>query len=457
MTSAPSIHFHGGIGTIGGTKIFVQEGDYRVLFDFGLTYAPGGDFWGGRIHARDGAAALRDYITLGYVPALDGIYRPADAATAGVKPGWDGKTHVFISHLHLDHMAVLDLLADDVPVWMHGDSLRLLAATAETGEQPHVPAGARAFTWGEPIQVGPIKVTPVAVDHDIPGASALLIETSAGTVVYTGDLRMHGANPERIQAFIETARAANPKILLIEGTRLGEPERAPDLPPALTEPEVPGRIVEYLKDRQGMAFVTMYPRNTLRMQNVAKAVGDVGRTLVLSPEAAHIYAAMGGDLGGVAVYQRDKDKLALSEGTAVPWLVKLFQSGVTVLDAAAVRQAPAKYLVQLFYWDINELVDLKPGKGAVFIHSNGEPLGRFDPAFDLWVQWLNFFGVELLFAACTGHATHQALAEIVAGINPALLMPIHSREPQLLEVTGINRTLPELGAIYEVGTGKRIG
>lgn len=456
MTTSPRISFYGGIGTIGGTKIIIEEGGYRVLFDFGLSYAPGGEFWGGRIQPREGAAGLRDYVTLGYIPALHGIFHPGQAEQLGLTPGLDDKTQVFISHLHLDHMAVVDLISDAVPVWMHEDSLKLLRAVHETGERPGVPAGARSFQWGQTIRVGPIKVTPMPVDHDIPGASALLIETTAGSVIYSGDLRLHGPHPELTERFVEQARAAKPKILLIEGTRLGEPAPQPDRPPGLSENEVAPRVVELLAEREGLGLITLYPRNTSRIARIAASVGQVGRTLVLSPEAAHIYAATGGDLDQVALYRRSRDLKALEAETAPAWLSSLFTSGVTVLDAASVRANPAAYLLQLFYWDINELVDLRAPAGSVFIHSNGEPLGRYDPAYEFFTRWLDQFGIDLAYAGATGHASSVHLHEIVGEIRPGVVMPIHSKNPELLEVPGIDRILPEFGASYEIATGRRI-
>jgi len=457
MTTTPTIAFYGGIGTIGGTKIAVQEGEYRIIFDFGSTYAPGGDFWGGKVQARTGAARLRDMIALGYTPALDGIYQPGAAEAVGLVPGRGEKTQVFISHLHLDHMALVDLLADEVPVWMHEDSLRLFRAVATTGEEPAVPAGARGFAWSQMIEVGPIKVTPVAVDHDIPGASALLIETSAGTVIYTGDLRRHGPNPERVDQFVAAARATNPKILLIEGTRLGEAELYPDRAPTRPEADVPGRVVELLSECSGLAMITLYPRNTVRVANLAAAVSAAGRTLALSPEMAYIYAEMGGDLNGVLLYQRAKDRDAAAGGTSPAWLSDLLDRGFRTVDSAAVRAAPNRFLLQLFYWDLPELVDLQPGAGSLFIHSNGEPLGRFDPAYDLFARWLEFFGVPLASVSSTGHASEEDLLSIVQGIAPQLLMPIHSKAPEKLLVAGQARELPEIGGIYEIATGKRIG
>ena len=456
MTSKPIITYYDGIGTIGGTKVAVQDGEYRVIFDFGITYAPGGDFWGGKVQSRTGAARLRDMVGLGYAPAIDGLYKLGEAETLGLKPARDEKTHVFISHLHLDHMALVDLLGDSVPVWMHQDALRLFRAVAATGEQPAVPVGARGFNWGEPIQIGPIKVTPVAVDHDVPGASALLIETSAGTVVYTGDLRLHGANPELVNQFIAAAKAAHPAMLLIEGTRLGE-VISPDRPPTRKEAEVAPVVAEAVSQAEGLALITLYPRNTLRNANIAAAMPAVGRTLLLSPETASIYAGMGGDLNGVAIYQREKDKQAVAEGRAPSWLLDLFASGARVLDAAAVRADQSKYLLQLFYWDINELVDLQPVPGSIFIHSNGEPLGKYDPAYELFTRWLEHFNLNLVMVPSTGHASAADLHAVVAAISPQILVPIHSKAPELMAVEGIRRNLPERGASYDIATGALIG
>ncbi|MGE5493268.1 MAG: hypothetical protein ACM31P_18555, partial [Actinomycetota bacterium] len=112
MTTSPTISFYNGIGTIGGTKIAVAEGGYRVIFDFGLTFAPGGDFWGGKVHPRDGAARLRDLVALGYTPALDGVYRSPGAESLGLNPRGVGNTHRLKSQLHHDNKALVEIQAD---------------------------------------------------------------------------------------------------------------------------------------------------------------------------------------------------------------------------------------------------------------------------------------------------------------------------------------------------------
>lgn len=457
MAGFPQIRILGGVGTIGGTIVSVEEGGYRVLFDFGTAYAPSGDFWGHGLHCRSGAAGLRDLIGLGYLPSLDGVYKTGEAETCGLRPGAGDRTQIFISHLHLDHMAAVDRVADEVPIWMHTDSLRLYRAVAETGERPSVPSGVRALTWERPVHVGPLRVTAFPVDHDIPGASALLIETSAGTVVYTGDFRLHGSNPDLVHRFAAAAAASDPRILLIEGTRLfpANPERS-EGPPVLTEPEVASAVAQRAAASTGLALITMYPRNVDRIGAVARAAQALGRRLAVPAEVAYIYRAMCGDTTPISVYRRWRDQVALAGGTAPDWLQEVLTGKIPVVTAQDVKRSPQAFLLQLPFADLSELNDLTPPPGSLFIHSNGEPLGRFDPAYDLLLRWLDRFSIELVHLPSTGHADADALTEVVNRIRPSVLMPIHSLHPDLLSPAGVQRILPERGGCYDVATGDRI-
>lgn len=444
-TNRPTISFYGGLNTIGGTKICISEGGYRLFFDWGSFFNPGGDFWHGRVQPRTGAAAVRDWVEMGYAPRLAGIYHAAGAASLGLPTEPDGKTAIFVSHLHLDHMRLLDLIHPDIPVYMHHESLTLFRAVAESGEQPAVPPATVGFAAGDVIEVGPMKVRPVLVDHDIAGAVALLIETSAGTIVYSGDLRTHGLHPEYTMDFVAAAKAQHPLALLIEGTRLGEPERAVDSPPPTHEGDLPEIIQAQLEACTGLALVTTYPRHVERLQNIAAAAMAAGRTLVVEPEAAlQVYRTTGQLL---PIYLGHRWLEAQAAGTRPAWLDELLRLS-PAYTAADITAAQGEFLLQLAFPNLPELADLAPQAGSIMLHSNGEPLGRFDPAWELFERWLARFGLTLVMANCTGHASPAALHELVADIAPQVLIPIHSHNPQLLNPPGQPRILPQLGDTY---------
>ncbi|TLY07052.1 MAG: hypothetical protein E6K85_09990 [Thaumarchaeota archaeon] len=76
------------------------------------------------------------------------------------------------------------------------------------------------FRSGRRFRVGSLEIHPIHVDHSIPGAYGFIISTSAGAVVYTGDVRLHGARPEMTQEFMAEAKAVKPLALICEGTRI---------------------------------------------------------------------------------------------------------------------------------------------------------------------------------------------------------------------------------------------
>lgn len=445
------ITFHDGIGSIGGTKISLAADQTTILFDFGFSFDPANGPWSSSIAPRPGAAGLRDRIAIGELPRLDGLYRPEEAQTVGLKGAGEAPSPtIFISHIHLDHIGALDYLDPRVPVYFSPDTLQLLRAVAATGEKPSVPGGARALPPHQPLQVGPFTVTFVPVDHDASGAVAMLIDTPDGTVVYSGDLRLHGAHPELTERFMELAKAKQPKVLFLEGTRLMENEPEGGWSTVTTELDVIAKISTYLATYPGLAMLTHYNRHPERIARTAAAAQAAGRRLVLSPATAFIYQEMGFDLADVGIYRSSRVEAKLEQPDAL-WLRHLLAEAPLVLTPADIRRAPAQYLLELGPADLPELTDLTPPPGSCFIHSNGEPLGPFDPAWNIFLNWLERHQITLVRAGASGHATPPALHRIASTIAPAVLMPIHSRAPERLEPAGIRRILPANGASYNLG------
>ena len=100
------------------------------------------------------------------------------------------------------------------------------------------------------------------------------------------------------------------------------------------------------------------------------------------------------------------------------------------------REAPGSYVVQFDADDIPALLDLPLGPASVFVHANGEPLGPFEPRWQLFVDWLGKLGVPLRRIGCSGHAYQDDLHEFVRMINPRVLVPIHTFSPYRVHPTG---------------------
>ena len=256
--SKTTIQFYSGLKTIGGTIISIQYGKSRVIFDFGLVYNPSTNIFDGQINLRE-TAMRRDYLKLGLLPKIDGIYSeetPIHEPSILPASKSDVNTVILISHLHLDHMGVMGMIDPSIPVLMTDDSLRLYSILDTIGE--NIP-GNRPYTsvpYNDSFSIGDIKITPLQVDHDVLGACAFHIETPTGSLVYTGDLRMHGAHPEYISSFIEQAKELGFDAIITEGTTLQSEEILPEallvanshLPEnLLTEKLLPTKMAKSLK------------------------------------------------------------------------------------------------------------------------------------------------------------------------------------------------------------------
>ena len=74
------------------------------------------------------------------------------------------------------------------------------------------------------FEIGDFQIRSAPVDHSLPGAVGYIAENDEETIVYTGDLRFHGRQPELTKKFVEEASKAQPTVMLCEGTRIDSTE-----------------------------------------------------------------------------------------------------------------------------------------------------------------------------------------------------------------------------------------
>jgi ribonuclease J len=385
-----------------GLKFVVEHGDARCLFDFGQEHSPARALFTFGLTPRPGRE-VGDLIAAGAAPPLQGVY-------AG--DPWDGRTHVFISHMHLDHTGLIPYLGPDVPLYYPAamEPLRLGADSSGYLRWRH-PAGTMVAD-GETISVGPIRVRSVAVDHDLTGATGYLIETPDANIAFTGDHRWHGLHPELTEAFASKAMGAD--LLIQEGVSLGYMPLA-GAPPPLSEADAIAALGRAVAEAPGLVIVNLYGMNRDRVAGLAAGCAAAGRRLLMEPEMA----AMAGW----------PDVL----GSIEP-----------------VRDDPRGHCLQLGFKSLPLLIDLKPPGGSLFIQSGGPPDGSFDPALPVLEAWIARFGLEFRWIKSSGHSRPEDIARMVAAVRPKLVLPVHSAAPENLVVPGVPSFLPQAGLTYRV-------
>jgi ribonuclease J len=385
-----------------GLKFLVEHGDDRCLFDFGREHAPGRALFSLGLRPRLGRE-LADLIAAGEAPSIGGVY-------AG--DGWDGRTHVFISHMHLDHTALVCHLAPEVPLFYPEAMEPVRAGADSSGYLPwRRPAGTPVADRSE-LKAGEISVRLVAVDHDVPGSTGFLVTTPEATIAFTGDCRRHGLHPELTARFCEEARGAD--LLIQEGVSLGylppDPAR-----PWFSEAEVIAELARAVAQTPGLVIANCYGMNRERVAGLATGCVAAGRKLLMEPKMA----AMAG------------------------WSDVLG-------EPESIRADPRGHCLQLSFESLPLLLDLQPPPGSLWIQSGGAPMGGLDPAGTVLEAWCARFGLELREVTSSGHSRPADILKTVLAVKPRVVLPVHSRAPEALVVPGVRSFLPQAGVTYRV-------
>jgi ribonuclease J len=413
-----TLRFFGGVGSIGSSKVEVAQAGWRALFDLGPLIPGREGLLRPPVRSRPGSG-LRDQIRVGEAPAIPHLYRPEALAGLDVEGGADGRSALFISHCHIDHMGLIGWVDPDMPIYASPETVAMIDALEAAGlgldgGRPTV----RPMAADEVVEVGPLRVRRYPVDHDVVGASGFGVETEDGLVAYTGDFRLHGRHPEASWAFARAVAGA--EALVTEGTSLSFGGRGG----IRTERDCDRAFERALLETPGLVMVTLYPRNIERVQAFLSIAEAHGRTMLWPPSMGAFLRAFG--VEGVVDY------------------------GAPDTDAA-VKAAPERFVLQIDLEHLTDLLDLPAGPGSVLCHANGEPLGPFQPSWDVLQDWLRFTATPFRQIGVGGHADADDLHHFVETVAPATVYPLHTDDPfRLQPPPGTLRILPREGKVYDV-------
>lgn len=335
-----------------------------------------------------------------------------------------------------------------------GEAREFWEGAGASSRKGMLPAAAEKFSG----EVGGLKVRAWPVDHSIPGAVGYAVETSAGWVGYTGDIRFHGRHGGQTRTFADGLAALRPRALLCEGTHLESSAGR------ITEDQILERVVPILERYAGqLAIADFGPRNVERLQVFLDAARRTGRTLLLQPKDAYLLRALhlvepdsypAPDSGSnVGLFDDPKAApRAWERETREGWRAP-------IVCAERVSEKPGDFILADSLWDLNDLPDLEGISGGVYLFSNSRAYDD-EQAADLdrlrnWVRWM---GLELIgdpddknspTLHASGHASGDELAQFVRTVKPEILIPIHTEHPEWweekLKGSGVEIRKPEIG------------
>ncbi|BAQ57759.1 MBL fold metallo-hydrolase [Lactobacillus acetotolerans] len=419
-----TVTFYNGLNTIGGPMIEVAYGKSHVLFDLGEVYRP-------ELNLPD-----ESYQTLIQNKLIGDVPNFYDPKITGKKIDTDRWEHsaAYMSHLHLDHSKAMNLLAPEIPLYAGPITAHMLPALNEKGDFLLPAAGHKsnytrsiiAAEYKKPIHVGDITLEIWPSDHDAYGATGLIITTPDKKISYTGDIRLHGYHPDWVHEYLTASKGCD--LFISEATGVSWPEEKNDkdseeFTGPKNEKELTEDIVNLQKENPNRQITfNTYPTNVERLLRI---IADSPRKVVLYAERAHLLKES---------FKKDYPYYYLPGDKKFTDLKpELEVSYSDLLDD------DHKYLWQA----VSDFDRLQ--KGGLYIHSNAEPLGDFDPAYKPFVEQFAKDGIEYKALRCSGHADEKELKEIISEVQPAILIPVHTLHPELEENPYGKRILPKRG------------
>lgn len=390
--------FRSGIHTIGGTVVELINGENRLIFDFGTVFDPS-------------SSEELD-------PNVEGIY--------------DGTSkyndHVLISHIHLDHIKAINLIPETTSIYMNSQSVKFLELL-KTVQFDGLKGQFREYTaLDQPAIIGGFKVTPLLVDHDVPGAVGYIFENDDLCLAYTGDIRLHGNHPERTYAFIEACKQRSVDVLISEGVTISfiDDDYQIIASEEVEETEYQfGERLETVMKPDAIQFFNPYIMGTERLETFIKLAARTNKKIALSPSSALI----------AKNYFDETDLYVIDDDQ--------FDSGYPVVPLETVDSG---WFVQFEYNKLDRYLPLM--ESQQLIQSGGEPLGDFDPRFGELSNLLAENNTEFIALGLGGHASPENLQFICDSIAPRYTFPLHSFKPQLLTAKGSRQVIAEIDTEY---------
>ena len=152
----------GGLGEIGKNMTAFRYGDDMILIDAGLMF-PEDDMLG---------------IDL-VIPDISYLIENQDKLKG-----------IFLTHGHEDHIGALPYVMKQIDCPVYGTALTLGILEGRLKENGVSSENCRIIKPGDKITAGAFKLDFIRVNHSIPDAIAIAINTPIGTIIHTGDFKL---------------------------------------------------------------------------------------------------------------------------------------------------------------------------------------------------------------------------------------------------------------------------
>jgi ribonuclease J len=362
---------------------------------------------------------------------------------------------IVITHGHEDHIGAVPYIAPKLGVPVFAPPLAAAIINNKLEEFTNA-RNVKVATYqaDDKLRLGVFTVSFCRINHSIPDAFTIFVDTPEGRLIYTGDFKFDPTPPDGISAEYDKLIATgknHPLLLMSESTNAHTPGRTP------SEQIIADAFMEIFAHTKGRLIVASFASRIDRMQHVMAAaikyhrkVAITGRSMLKNLEAAT-------NLGYI---KYPKDLIVPLES-----LKKLKDHEVVILSTGNQGQEGSA-LVRMAYGEHRQ-IKLKQGDTVVISSS---PIPGNERSVSAIINNLYRAGAEVIFDKnmqihVTGHAYQEEMMQMIEMTNPRYFIPIHGEYHMLVANKGLaekvgvkkeNIIIIEDGNVVEFSEGRGV-
>jgi ribonuclease J len=328
---------------------------------------------------------------------------------------------IILTHGHEDHIGALPYLAEELksPLYATPFTAGLIAGKLEeeglTGQ-----VKLNIVERGGSVELGPFKVSFVALSHSIPEGNGLLIETPFGNIFHTGDWKIDetpvlGSAPDT--DVLTEIGDRGVLALVCDSTNVFQEK------PSGSEESVHEGLLAQAMMANGRVLVTTFASNAARLQTIGRVATETGRKVCIAGRSLERILRVAQATG----YLRDfPPPVSFDEAMRLPKseLLIIATGGQGEPRAALGRIASG-----------NHELKLADGDTVIFssriIPGNETAIGRI-------MNQLSDLGVQIVtekqaHVHVSGHPGRPELIEMYKWVRPEIVVPVHGEARHLAE------------------------
>ena len=392
----------GGLGEIGKNMTVFRYGDDMILIDAGLMF-PEDDMLG---------------IDL-VIPDITYLVENKDKIKG-----------IFLTHGHEDHIGALPYVMKQIDCPVYGTALTLGILQGRLKENGVSSENCRTIKPGDKITAGAFKLDFIRVNHSIPDAVAIAINTPIGTIIHTGDFKIdHTPVDGQVTEFNKFAEYGDRGVLalLADSTNAERPGFTP------SEKMVGKTFDDEFRYAKNRIIVATFSSNVHRIQQVIDAamkydrkVAVIGRSMVnvvnIAKELGYLKAPEGEIIDIDETHNYTPDKI--------------------VIITTGSQGEPMSALTRMAMND-HKKVDIMPGDTVII---SATPIPGNEKLVSRTIDHLYKLGADVIYEKSngvhvSGHASQEEIKLMHNLVRPKFFIPVHGEFRHLIKHANLAQSL----------------